>query len=226
MLWLVVCLSAAMWKPATVEAQGSCTASQDAAVQCFVGNAVKTNLMALHYGMTLSQYKAYGISVSKILQDQQTSLVLVGAMSGVADAMPATNADGTANAVAQQTAINSIVSAALTGGLFVMPAESTEQDLVWFSEDLVTAMGTSQQLFLSPGTMLRVIDSYVVSNTANGVVNWTQVNSSLATMVSNLVSLGLLKLPPTVPLAHAQGFTQAMAQTIYAYKVSTGRATL
>ncbi len=150
MMWLVVCLGVVMIKPMAVEAQG-CNASQDNAVQCFVGNAVKTNPLTLHYGMTLSQYKAYGVSVSKILQDQQTAIVLLGTTSAIADVMPATNADATANAIALQTAVSSIVTAALNGGLVTMPAESTQQDLVWFAEDLVAALGTSQQLFLSQG---------------------------------------------------------------------------
>jgi hypothetical protein len=74
--------------------------------------------------------------------------------------------------------------------------------------------------------MLRIVDSYTVSATSGGVVNWTKVNSSLATMVSNLATVGLLKLPPGVTIAQAQAFTQSLAQTIYTYKVATGRATL
>lgn len=224
--WVGVCLGVAMAKPMPVEAQTGCTASQNAAVQCFIGNAVKTNLLTLHFGMTLAQFKAYGVSVSKILQDQETYLVLLGMTSAVADAMPATNADGSANSPAQDAALTSIVNAAVADGLATVPANSTQQDLVYFSEDLVSGMGTSQALMLSPGTMLRVIDSYVVNNTSNGVVNWTQVNSTLASMVGNLSMLGLLKLPPGVTLAQAQAFTQSLAQTIYTYKTATGRATL
>ncbi|HXY79236.1 MAG TPA: hypothetical protein VEI08_01230, partial [Candidatus Bathyarchaeia archaeon] len=87
-------------------------------------------------------------------------------------------------------------------------------------------MGNSQALMLSPGTMLRVIDSYVVNNTSNGTVNWTQADSALATMVSNLSTLGLLKLPSGLTLAQAQVFTQSLALIIYTYKTATGRATL
>jgi hypothetical protein len=224
--WAVVCLAAAIVKPMAVQAQSGCTASQNAAVECFVANAIKTNLLTVQFGMTAAQFKAYGVSVSKILQDQQTYIVLLGVTSAVADAMPPTNANGTANASAQDAALTSIVSAALANGLIAIPANSTQQDLVWFSEDLVTAMGTSQALMLSPGTMLRVIDSYVVNNTSNGAVNWTQVDMGLATMISNLAATGLLKLPHGVTLSQAQAFAQSLAQTIYAYKVATGRTTL
>jgi len=225
--WAVVCLCAmSATRPAAVEAQSNCTASQNAAVECFVGNAVKTNLLALHFGMTMAQFKSYGVSVSKILQDQETYLVLLGATSAVADAMPATNASGSANTAAQDAALASIVSAAVANGLITIPANSTQQDLVWFSEDLVTAMGTSNALMLSPGTMLRVIDSYVVSNTSSGAVNWTQVNLSLASLISSLSSSGLLKMPHGVTLVQAQAFAQSLAQTIYTYRVATGRTTL
>jgi len=224
--WVVVCLVAAMLPMAALAAQPNCTASQNAAVECFVSNALQTNLLTLQFGMTTAQFKAYAVSVSKILQDQQTYIVMLGMASAVADAMPATNANGTANTAAQDAALASIVSAAAADGLVTIPANSTQQDLVWFSEDLVTAMGTSQALMLSPGTMLRVVDSYVVNNTSNGTVNWPQVNSTLATMVSNLSTLGLLKLPSGVTLAQAQAFTQTLANIIYTYKTATGRTTL
>jgi hypothetical protein len=224
--WAVVCLAAAMVRPLPVQAQSGCASSQDAAVQCFVGNAVKTNLITLHFGMTMAQFKSYGVSVSKILQDQETYLVLLGITSAAADAMPATNANGSANTAAQDAALSSIVSAAVADGLATVPSESTQQDLVWFSEDLVTAMGTSNALMLSPGTMLRVIDSYVVNNTSNGAVNWTQVNLSLASLISSLSSSGLLKMPSGVTLVQTQAFAQSLAQTIYVYKTATGRTTL
>ena len=66
----------------------ACTATQDAAVECFVSTAVRTNLTALRYGMTLPQFQAYGVAISKILQAQQTYLVLAGMSSAVSDAMP------------------------------------------------------------------------------------------------------------------------------------------
>ena len=63
----------------------NCTASQQAAVECFVANAVKTNLTQPRYGMTLAQFEAYGAAVSNILQTHHTYLMLVGASSAIAD---------------------------------------------------------------------------------------------------------------------------------------------
>jgi hypothetical protein len=220
-----VCLGLAAMAAARSVAQG-CTSSQDAAVQCFVGNAVKTNLSSLRYGMTMAQFKAYGVAVSKILQMQQDYLVLAGMASAIADAMPPTNADGSANLAAQQTAVSAIVQAEINSGLVTIPAEVSEQQMNFFSLDMVTSMNETKGIMLSPGFLLRVTDSYIVTATANGAVNWTLANSNLATMVSNLSSAGLLKLPAPVTLAEAQTFAQNLAQAIYAYKVATGRASL
>ncbi len=225
--WAGVCLGAAItqaWTPG-VRAQ-SCVASQDAAVGCFVGNSVRTGLTSLRYGMTMSQFKAYGVAISKVLQAQQDYLVLAGLASAIADAMPPTNANGTANASAQQTAVNAVVHAEILCGLVTLPAGVNEQQAQWFSLDMVGSMNATQGIMLSPGFLLRVTDSYIVSATSNGVVNWTQVNSQLASMVSGLSSAGLLKLPGSVTLANAQLFAQDLAQAIYAYKQATGKVSL
>jgi hypothetical protein len=219
-----VCLMIAAIAPRPVKAQ--CASTQDQAVQCFVSDAVKTKLLTVHFGMTAKQFQAYGVSVSKILQDQQTYMVLLGLTGAISDAMPATNANGTVNLAAQQAAISSIVSAAVSDGLITIPAETTQQDLVWLSEDLVTAMTGGNGSLLSPGTLLRVVDSYVVTATANGSVNWSNVNLSLANMISSLSATGLLKLPATITLTQADTFAESLAQTIYAYKRATARTTL
>ena len=137
-----------------LRAQGGCASAPDAAVQCFVGNAVRSNLVTVQYGMTMSQFKAYGVSVSKIVQQQPTALAVVGLASAVADALPPTNADGSANAAAQTAAVDSIVDAGLADDLLTLPAETTSQDLKWFSLDLVSAMNANNGILLSPGTML------------------------------------------------------------------------
>src|SRR5690349_1895519 len=123
----VVCagiLGFATAKPASAQ----CNSTPDQAVQCFVNNAVKSGLTSPRYGMTMSQFRAYGVSVSKILQTDQTYLVLMGTSSAIADAMPPTNADGSSNAFAQQTAVTQIVNAALANGLAPLPAATTQQD--------------------------------------------------------------------------------------------------
>jgi sorbitol-specific phosphotransferase system component IIA len=220
-----VCLLVVSAAPPS-SAQGGCASAPDAAVQCFVGNAVRTNLVTLQYGMTMTQFKAYGVSVSKIVQEQPTALAVVGLASAVADALPPTNANGTANQAAQTTAIDAIVDAGLANNILILPAETTPQDLKWFSLDLVNVMNTNNGILLSPGTMLRVIDSYVVTANVNGQINWTQANTGIATMITNFASAGLLKLPTTITTAQAIQFAEALAQITYSYKAATGRTTL
>jgi len=209
-----------------LQAQGGCASAPDAAVQCFVGNAVRTQLVTLQYGMNMAQFKAYGVSVSKIVQQQPTALAVVALASAVADALPPTNADGSANLAAQTAAINSIVDAGIANNFLILPAETTSQDLKWFSLDLVNLMNTNNGILLSPGTMLRVIDSYVVTSTVNGQLNWTQANSGIATMITNFSTAGLLKLPATISINQAVQFAQSLAQITATYKTATGRTTL
>jgi hypothetical protein len=65
-----------------------------------------------------------------------------------------------------------------------------------------------------------------VSATANGQVNWTQANAGIATMMTNLSTAGLLKLPSTITPTQAIQFAQALAQATYTYRTATGRASL
>jgi hypothetical protein len=219
-------IAAAVAAPAHAQSQSQCTKNQAAAVQCFAGYALKTGLFTLHYGMTTAQFNGYSVSVSNIIQAPETNLVLFGMASAVADAMPPTNLDGTANQVAQTNAMNAIVVAEVTNGLVTMPAATTQQDLQWFSLDMATSLDVNKGILLSPGTLLRIIDSYVVPQTSNGSVNWTVVNSNLASMVGNLSTLGLLKLPSTMTAAQVTAFAQSLALIIYDYKVATARTAL
>ena len=207
----------------------SCTASSDAAVLCFAVNAVTTGLTRPRYGMALAQFQAYGVAVTKILQTDQTYLVLVGLSSAIADALPPTNADGSFNTSAQHTAIAPIVEAAATDG-FVWPPSGTDlQDLQWFTQDLVNAINVNQQVLqiLTPGVTPRIIDSYIITGTgSDGTVNWPQVNASLTTRVANFISSGLVRLTPSLTTAQLTAFVTALAQTISTDMVSTNRPSL
>jgi len=233
-LLAVVALLIAAASPHQVRAQTttpppSCTASSDAAVQCFVANAVTTGLTTPRYGMTLTEFQDYGVAVTKILQTDQTYLVLVGLSSAIADALPPKNADGTFDSTAQDTAIAQIVAAAATDGFIWPPSGTTLQDLQWFTQDLVNAMNVNQQVLqiLTPGVTLRIIDSYVITATgSDGTVNWPQVNASLATLVANFISSGLVHLTPSLTTAQLTAFVTALAQTISTYKVATNRTAL
>ncbi len=227
--WVEVCLGAAILAAtfgATPAGAQNCSSAPDTAVDCFVGDAVRAKLLTVQSGMTMAQFKAYGVSVSKLVQSPQASLAAVALASAVADAMPATNASGSANAAAQTAAVNSIVVAAIQDGFIVLPSETSQQDVEWFVADLVSAMNSPTGIVMSPGTMLRVIDSYVVSSTSGGTVNWTEANSAIATMMQNLSTSGLLKLPSSVTSANATAFAQSLAQIISTYKTATGRASL
>jgi hypothetical protein len=207
----------------------NCTASSDAAVQCFVANAVTTGLTQPRYGMTLAQFQDYGVAVTRILQTDQTYLVLVGISSAIADALPPKNADGSFNTDAQETAIAQIVANAATSGFVWPPSGTTLQDLQWFTQDLVNAMNANQQVLqiLTPGVALRVIDSYIITGTASdGTLNWPQINASLSTMVDNFIAAGLVHLTPSLTTAQLKAFATALAQTISAYKTATSRASL
>ena len=211
--------------------QFSCTSSQDAAVRCFVMNAASTNLVTPHFGMSLTQFEAYGVAVSRILQTQHTYLVLVGTSSAIADALPPTNADGSPSAAAQtaqSAAVNSIVTAALADGFASAPSGVNTQQLQWFALDLVDAMNATNGFMqlLTPGVGLRLIDSYLLTATSNGAVDWTQVQTSLSTAVDNMVAAGMMKLPSGMTASQVKAFAVSLAQAINTYKVATGRKNL
>jgi hypothetical protein len=209
-------------------ASTSCIASQQAAVECFVANAVVTNVTKPRYGMTLAEFKSYGVAVSQILQTHHTYLVLVGISSAVADAMPPTNADGTPNQTAQDSAVTQAVAAANGLDFTTPPAGTSLLDLEHFSMDVTTAMNDNNNLLelLTPGISLRIIDSYLVTATTSGSVNWTEVNTSLSTAINNFVSSGLIRVPPGMTATNVTSFAYSLAQVIYNYKVATHRSVL
>jgi hypothetical protein len=214
-------------KPATAQAT-NCTASQQAAVQCFVANAVATDLTQPRYGMTLTQFEAYGVAVSEILRTHHTYLMIVGTSSAIADAMPPTNANGSANQAAQDLVVTQIVSAAVSNGLANATPATTLQDLQWFSLDVTGAMNDNNGVMamLTPGVSLRIIDSYVVTGTVNGTVNWTVVDASLSTALDNFIASGMMKVPAPMTTTQLKSFVTTLAHVIYDYKVSTGRKNL
>ena len=218
--------TAALSQPVAAQST-NCTSSQQAAVQCFVANAVATDLTKPRYGMTLAQFEAYGVAVSEILRTNHTYLVLIGTSSAIADAMPPTNANGSANQSAQDVAVTQIVSAEVSEGL-ANTTVATVQDLQWFSLDVTGAMNDNNGVMalLTPGVSLRIIDSYVVTGTTNGTVNWTVVDASLSQAVDNFIASGVFKVPGLTTTARLKAFVNSLAHIIYDYKVSTGRKSL
>jgi hypothetical protein len=142
--------------------------------------------------------------------------------------MPPHNLDGSVNQSAQDLAVTQIVDAVIAGGFAPTPANVATQDLEWFTLDLVSAMNHNDGMMqmMTPGVGLRIIDSYVVTGTSNGSVNWPQVNASLTNAVQSFITAGLMKIPANQTAAQVETFVNSVAQAIYAYKVSTNRATL
>jgi hypothetical protein len=227
-LVVLVCLAGAAASALPTRAGTNCTSSQQAAIECFVANAVATDLTKPRYGMTLAQFESYGVAISEILQTHQTYLVLVGISSASADAMPPTNLNGSANLLAQQNAVSEIVAAANTAGLVSIPAKTTLHEMEWFALDVSSAMNDNDGVLqlLTPGVAFRMIDSYVVTATSKGEVNWTEVDANLTAAVDSFVKAGLIKIPAGLSTAKVAAFANALAHIIYSYKVATGRTTL
>ncbi|MFZ0519709.1 MAG: hypothetical protein WAL95_01715 [Candidatus Acidiferrales bacterium] len=227
-LIVLVCLVSGSISALPTEAATSCTSSQQAAVECFVANAVATDLTKPRYGMSLAQFESYGVAVSEILQTRQTYLVLVGVSSAAADALPPTNANGSANLLAQQQAVSEIIAAASTAGLVPIPANTTLHQMEWFALDVSDAMNDNGGILqlLTPGVAFRMIDSYVVTATSGSTVNWAEVQTNLTNAVNNFVKAGLIKIPAGMTAAKITTFANAIAHVIYSYKVATGRKAL
>ena len=226
LIWGWVCVLLLVVVPAQAQ-KGVCTLSPNAAVDCFVRNGVSTGLLAVPPGMNLAQYRAYGIAVSNVLQTPSTALFLLGTSGAVADAMPPANADGSPNQAAQEAAVNAIVDSALRNGLITLPQGVTGDQLKLFARNLCAAMPQNNGVNLSPGALLRLLDSFVVSATgAGGTVGWVQVSSSISPVVDGLISSGLLKLPAGVTANNVKQFALDVAMTIQDYKIATGRTKL
>jgi uncharacterized membrane protein len=104
----------------------------------------------------------------------------------------------------------------------------TLQDLQWFSLDITNAMNDNNGVMalLTPGVSLRIIDSYVVTATTNGTVNWTTVDANLSSAVDSFISSGMMKVPGSITTVQLKSFVITLAHVISDYKVSTGRKTL
>lgn len=225
-----VCLLAAsvLTDRASAQSTSACTENQAQAVRCFVANAVTTKMTSPRYGMTLPEFEQYGVVVFALLQTHHTYLTLVGISSAIADAMPPTNSNGSANQAAQDLAVEKIVSAAVSNNLATPFTGVTTQDMQWFSLDMVSAMNDNNgyMSLMTPGVGLRIVDSYVVTATSGSTVNWTLVDASIANAVTSFIKSGLIKVPSGVTTDNVTAFLQATAKAIDSYKVSTGRKSL
>ncbi len=208
-------------------AQSDCTQNQNEAVDCFVRNGVSTGLLAVPSGMTLSQYKAYGVAVSKVLQRPSAAIFLLGMAGASADAIPPTNADGSANQAAQNTFVNAIIAAGLNDNIITLPSQTTTAQLQQFASQLTASMTGNPGVTISPGGFLRALDGFILGATSStGVVNWLQVTTNITSLVSALQTTGLIKLPSGTTLANVEQFALDTASAIVVYKTATGKANL
>jgi hypothetical protein len=223
-----MCLGLAAFSASPLHAQTNCTASTSAAVQCFVSNAVTTNLAAPRHGLTVAQFQAYGVAVLQILQTRHSYLVLVTTASAVADAMPPINANGTPNQAAQDAALTSIVAAEFASQFVSLPQGATLQDLEWFAEDIAAPMNSNQgyMQLLTPGASLRLLDSYVVTATTGTTVDWTTVQANISNVVDSFTNTGMIKIPAGETSTNLKTLMRAVAGAIVTYKTATGRKSL
>jgi hypothetical protein len=227
-----IALLAGIPAAAQMPSQLQCTGSQDAAVQCFVTNAVSTRLASIPSGMTLAQYQAYGVAVSKTFQTPTLLVFLIGMTSAVADALPPTNAQGNSDQSAQETAVNAVVAAGLKDKLFALPSEVSLTQLQQIAREMTGQVAQNSGLVISPGALLRTLDSYIVSATsassgaAAAAVNWLEVTTGLSTLVDNLMSTGLMKLPTGITSSDVKQFALDVCTAIEQYKQATQKAHL
>jgi hypothetical protein len=213
--------------PANAQEVNPCNNSQTLAVRCFVRNAIATKILTVPSGMSATNYSNYAVSVFYITQDTNLSVILLGTTTAIADAMPAKNADGTANETAQTNAINSIINSESLTGLITLPSQTTEAQVELFAQQTVTNLTGFTGVSLSPGAVLRLIDSYIITATSStGAINWTTVDASLTTAVKNLIGSSMLKLPSGVTQAQFTTFVEDVAHAIATYKSATGRKSL
>ena len=214
-------------EPADAQEVNPCNTSQTLAVRCFVRNAIATKILTVPSGMSLTNYNNYAVAVFYITEDTNLSVILLGTTTAIADAMPAKNADGTANETAQTNAINAIVNSESLTGLITLPSQTTVAQVEMFAQQTVSNLTGFTGASLSPGAVLRLIDSYIITATSTtGTIDWTTVDASLTTAVKNLISSSMLKLPSGVTQAQFTTFVEDVARAIAAYKSSTGRKSL
>jgi hypothetical protein len=212
--------------PGHAQQRQQCTGNSDQAVNCFVSNGVSVGLLELPSGMTLTQYKSYGVAVSKVMQTPSAAVFLLGMAAAAADAGPATNVDGSANQSAQDNLVNAIVSAGLNNSIITLPSEATVAQVQQIARSITQGMTGNPGVMISPGAFLRTLDAYTISATSGGVTNWTAVTANISGLVNMLQATGLIKLPAGITLANVQQFAIDTAHGIVAYKTATNKPNL
>ena len=101
------------------------------------------------------------------------------------------------------------------------PAGTSLLDLEHFSMDVAAAMNNNNGALelLTPGISLRIIDSYIITATTNGQVNWTRWTPAFPPPLPNTSTPVMVKFRPACSLTGVTSFANSLAQVIQTYKV-------
>jgi hypothetical protein len=206
----------------------ACDSSPEAAVDCFVVNAVKTGLADVPEGMTMDEFRAWGVSVAGMLSQPGASVLAFGLASAVAEAMPPVSLNGVdSDASAQTAAVDAIVKSAIASRMLVLPEDVSGADAARLVRRMAESFSGYNGPSLNSGTVLRVLDAIVVDATdSTGHADWSKVNANIAKLVDSLIAIGLLTVPAGTTAGEIKLFAQDTALAIYNYKLATGQPRL
>jgi len=225
--------------PARAQFPATCTAAQNAAAKCVAGTALNAKLLLVPSGIAPSPDGTLDLASPRAPRSRSIAVTIAAALFAVADAMPPANANGSPNAAAQIAAINAIIEAAVSRGILPLPARTTLAQLQSLAQSSAANAAAdsnaeadagddrNDDASLSPATVLRVIDSYIVTATdANGNVRWATADAGISAAIGNLLSSGMIQLPSGMTLSKLDLFAGDVARAIAAYKSATGRRSL
>ncbi len=142
----------------------------------------------------------------------------------IAQMLPPTNSDGTANQARQDAAVNSAIQSLVNNNLVPAPTFNIPlADMQSFGLSIAHSQNQYKDVQITTPLLL-MIKNIVASDTTNGVVNWTGctatatcVQQDVNDLISMAVSGGQLKLDPGVSLAQMQAFGYDLAKIVDAY---------
>jgi hypothetical protein len=227
--------------PARAQFPATCTAAQNAAAKCVAGTALNAKLLLVPSGIAPSPDGTLDLASPRAPRSRSIAVTIAAALAAVAAAMPPVNVNGSPNAAAQIAAINAMIEAAVSRGILPLPARTTLAQLQSLAQNSTANAAAdsnadaeadpgddrNDDASLSPATVLRVIDSYIVTATdANGNVRWATADAGISAAIGNLLSSGMIQLPSGMTLSKLDLFAGDVARAIAAYKSATGRRSL
>jgi hypothetical protein len=77
-----------------------------------------------------------------------------------------------------------------------LPANTTANQLKLLARQVTATIDQNTGVVISPGALLRVLDSYLISAASGGTVDWAQVPTNISNLVDGLVSAGFSSFLP------------------------------